>query len=500
MSRTETTRPPTTAPAARPAPHRPETDVPVVHRRRRVAVVSALLGVSTLAAVATASGAAATPVTIHRAYGSDRYVTASLLEDPVRDVAYVVTGENYADGVAAGAVAARAGANLFLTPQGQLTQEVRDVIGYYRKVVVVGSEASVGPDVMTWLQQNTRATLSRVGGADRYATAANLSAASFAPGVRTVVVATGTDYADALSGSAVAGALASPVLLVQPGAVPDAVRRELARLKPQTITVLGGTGAVGAAVEADLRQYTTGAVTRIAGADRYATAVAVSRAFFVGSVSAQVASGTSWPDAIAAGAFAGRRSTPLLLTPQNCVPQAVNQEFERLGVNSLQAVGGDRTYSVAASQRTSCEAPPTTYLDQLAAPTGNAAYTSSHATIRGTFYPRSAAYATFAPTSSSPDLPNAEYRTWTLGGTFSRFTTVAGIADGTTSGLSATLDVYGDEKLLGSYRVAVGQSAAVDLDVRGVVHLKVVTTSSARTGAADDVEARTVYLGDAGVR
>ena len=469
---------------------------PARRRSRRVAVVSALLGLTTLA---TAAGAAATPVTVHRAYGSDRYVTASLLEDPHRDVAYVVTGEGFADGVAAGAVAGRPGANLFLTPRGQLTQEVRDVIGYYREVVVVGSEASVGPDVTTWLQQNTRARLTRVGGADRYATAANLSAASFAPGVRTVVVATGTDYADALAGSAAAASVASPVLLVQPGAVPDSVRAELARLRPQTITVLGGTGAVGAAVQQDLQQYTTGAVTRLAGADRYGTAVAVSRAFFPGAPYAGLASGTSWPDAIAAGAVAGRRSSPLLLTPKDCVPQAVNLEIERLGAGQLQAVGGDRTYSDAAAQRTSCGAAPTTYLDELAAPTGNAAYRSGHVTIGGVFHPRAAAYATYAPTTSSPDLPNAEYRTWVLGVPYSRFTAVAGVADGTTSGLSAVVDVYGDERLLGSYRVAAGRPATVDLDVRGVVALKVVTTSSARTAAPDDLDARTVYLGEAGL-
>lgn len=311
-------------------------------------------------------------------------------------------------------------------------------------------------------------------------------------------MATGTDYADALAGSAAAAAVASPVLLVQPGAIPDSVRAELSRLQPQTVTVLGGTAAVDDAVQRDLQQYTTGAVTRVAGADRYATAVAVSKAFFVTAPTAQLASGSSWADAIAAGAFAGRRSSPLLLTPQDCVPQSVNLEIERLGTSSLQAVGGDRTYSVRASRRTSCEALPTTYLDELTAPTGNAAYTSSHATLGGTFYPRSAAYATFAPTGSAA-LPNGEYRSWVLGGGRSRFTTVAGIADGTTSGLTATVDVYGDERLLGSYRVAAGRPAAVDLDVRGVVNLKLVTTSSARTGAPDDVDARTVYFGDAGV-
>ncbi|WP_432484018.1 cell wall-binding repeat-containing protein [Kineococcus esterisolvens] len=465
---------------------------------RRAGAVAALVGLATVATAATAV-ATPTPVTAHRAYGVDRYATAATLEDPARDVAYVVTGTGFADGVTAGALAGHWGANIFLTPREQLTDDVRAVIGYYRKVVVVGSESAVGPDVVTWLRQNTRAELSRVGGADRYETAAKLSATSFAPGVADVIIATGTEYADALAGSAAAASVSSPVLVVEHGRIPDSVRAELARLQPGRITVLGGENAVSAPVAAELAQYTDGEVRRLAGGDRYETSVAVSRAYFpTGSSWVELASGSAWPDAIAAGASAGRRGSPVLLSPQHCLPQAVNLEIERLRPNSLQAVGGNSSYSEVAAKRTSCGAGEKKYLDEFEQPEGNATHVQSHATIGGVFYPRTAAFSTYVPTSTT-DIRNAEYRVWDIGTGYSRFTAVAGVADAVTSGLTARVEVFGDERLLGSYDVAVGQPATIDVDVRGVRNLKLVTTSSGRTSTGDESD-HVVYFGDSAVR
>ncbi|HEU0236863.1 MAG TPA: cell wall-binding repeat-containing protein, partial [Candidatus Limnocylindrales bacterium] len=54
----------------------------------------------------------------------------------------------------------------------------------------------------------------RYAGSDRYATAAAISAAHYAPGVAVAYVATGANFPDALAGAAVAGNLGGPLLLV----------------------------------------------------------------------------------------------------------------------------------------------------------------------------------------------------------------------------------------------------------------------------------------------
>jgi hypothetical protein len=62
---------------------------------------------------------------------------------------------------------------------------------------------------------------------------------------------------------------------------------------------------------------------RIAGVDRYATAAAVSAsAFSPGVAVAYVATGTSFPDALAGGAAAGLRDAPVLLVARDEVPAA----------------------------------------------------------------------------------------------------------------------------------------------------------------------------------
>jgi hypothetical protein len=73
---------------------------------------------------------------------------------------------------------------------------------------------------------------------------------SFDPGVDTVFLATGLEFADALSGGAAAGALDSALLLVQRDCVPEAVNREIDRLDPQRVVVLGGNAALSDAVVA----------------------------------------------------------------------------------------------------------------------------------------------------------------------------------------------------------------------------------------------------------
>jgi putative cell wall-binding protein len=91
----------------------------------------------------------------------------------------------------------------------------------------------------------TSGAVTRIGGADRYITAADLSRASFFPGEPVVFVATGLGFADAL---AAAAALRSPVLLARPTCLPAGVTAELERLNSDNIVVLGGTSAMSDAV------------------------------------------------------------------------------------------------------------------------------------------------------------------------------------------------------------------------------------------------------------
>ena len=119
------------------------------------------------------------------------------------------------------------------------------------------STTTVGPAqvLLTVVQAGT---VSRLFGADRYATSAAISKASFAASVPVAYIASGLGFADALSGAPVAGINKGPILLVQTSFIPPSIVTELTRLKPAKIVILGGPGVVDATVATLLGQYTTG--------------------------------------------------------------------------------------------------------------------------------------------------------------------------------------------------------------------------------------------------
>ena len=95
--------------------------------------------------------------------------------------------------------------------------------------------------------------VTRLAGADRYATSAAISASEFDPGVPVAYLASGTNFPDALSGAPLAGLTGGPVLLTAPDTLPEVIADELKRLQPDRIVILGGTSVINPVVDAQLR-------------------------------------------------------------------------------------------------------------------------------------------------------------------------------------------------------------------------------------------------------
>jgi putative cell wall-binding protein len=191
--------------------------------------------------------------------------------------------------------------------------------------------------------------VTRLAGADRYATAAAVSAAGFSPGVAVAYVATGLNFPDALAAGPLAARTGGPILLTTPDHLPAATSAELARLRPAAIVVLGGAGSVSDAVAASLRGYAgSGGVTRLAGADRYATAAAVSASHWPADspVTVFVATGETFADALAAVPYAAALKVPLLLTSPSALSPPTASEFLRLDPTEVIVLGS--TGSIAS--------------------------------------------------------------------------------------------------------------------------------------------------------
>lgn len=280
---------------------------------------------------------------VERQFGQDRFATAARVAfraHPFRgiDTAFVADGTNFPDALSAAAAAGRMAAPVLLTrPTAVPSATQSELTGLApARVLVAGGPGAVSDGVMR------RLGATRLAGPDRFDTAAAVSTLwASAP---TVYLANGMDFPDALAGAAAAGAADAPVLLTRADALPLATASALARLKPARIIALGGAAVVSDAVVAEAVAATGVATSaqRLAGANRYDTAVAVSKAAFrtPGVPVVYIANGTSYADALAGAAAGGERGGPVLLTQQSALPAAVFDEVVRLKPKRIVLLGG----------------------------------------------------------------------------------------------------------------------------------------------------------------
>jgi putative cell wall-binding protein/spore germination protein YaaH len=283
-----------------------------------------------------------------RLAGADRYGTAvavsSNLLQPGAGTVIVANGQGFADALGGTAAAGHLGGSLLLTTPTSLPAGVANELARVgpAKVIVLGGKAAVSDAVLGAIQAKLPgAEVTRIGGADRYATAADLSQAVYPDGATTVFVASGATYPDGLAGGAEAARLGAPLLLSDPSTLSSATRAELQRLAPTNVYLLGGTASLSTAVATAVGAAVPAAtVKRLAGADRYATSVAISGLQDPGVPVVYVAAGTNFPDGLSGAAAAGELGGPLLLTMPGGLPASVAAELARLKPRRVVVLGG----------------------------------------------------------------------------------------------------------------------------------------------------------------
>ncbi|WP_374929464.1 cell wall-binding repeat-containing protein [Kytococcus sedentarius] len=283
---------------------------------------------------------------LQRFAGATRYDTAVALSRAsftTSPTVFLATGENFPDALAAGAVAGAMGAPLLLTRAHKLLDAVADELVRLapQTVVLVGSTTALSAFVESLVRLRTGALVTRVGGSDRYATAAAVADLLTTP-QHEVFVVCGEDFPDATAAAAAAAHCGSPLLLTRRDRVPPATLEALARRNPATVTLVGGPDVVGPAVASTIAQRvrpTT--LQRVTGSNRYATAAAVARHVWPdGSPRALVATGENFPDALAAGPAAALVGAPVLLTRARWTPSATTEALRTHGTVELGIAGG----------------------------------------------------------------------------------------------------------------------------------------------------------------
>jgi alpha-tubulin suppressor-like RCC1 family protein/putative cell wall-binding protein len=195
------------------------------------------------------------------------------------------------------------------------------------------------------LRTASRAPLvERVAGDDRLATAVEVSRHGW-ESADTVVIATSRNFPDALVGGPLAASYSAPILPADASGLSEGVLDEIARLGATRAFIVGGTSVVPSVVEGQLAAagFSLGAITRLAGADRYETAVLVAdhlagRPGYSGRI--VVATGQAFPDAVAVSGFAGFAGMPVLLVAADRVPPSVQRFLGQHAPAETLVVGG----------------------------------------------------------------------------------------------------------------------------------------------------------------
>jgi len=163
--------------------------------------------------------------------------------------AYLATGEGFADALAGGAAAGLEPGPILLVRRDSIPASTAAELARLRpgRIVLLGGTGSISSGVASGVQGFTSGSVTRLAGSDRYQTAALVSSALHRT-ASTVYVVTGELYPDGLTATPPAVDAPGPVLLVRRDSLPSVVATELARLNPDRVVILGGTGAVSAAV------------------------------------------------------------------------------------------------------------------------------------------------------------------------------------------------------------------------------------------------------------
>ena len=304
--------------------------------------------------------------TLSRLAGGTRYQTMGAVVDvgtwKKGGTAIVASGINFPDALAAATLAGNENAPILLTDPDSLSPEVASRLSSLlpAKVYIMGGTSAVSDTVKSQIGKKVGSgcAVTRIAGSTRYGTALKLLEEASGRS-KTLIVATGVNFADALSVSPYAFESGAPIVLSDPGSGLDGDLLDEIHARDFTSSIIvGGTSAVPTKVELQLSDVGILDVARLSGSTRFETSKAIAEyelnhGFkFDGVV---FATGINFPDALAAGALAGKSSSPVLLVGQDSdaavslAKQYYGQVSAAFVVGGTSAVSDDEALSLASA-------------------------------------------------------------------------------------------------------------------------------------------------------
>jgi len=325
---------------------------------KKIAVCTTIAGLCTAligAAVIPASSVEANSTNVIRLAGDTRYDTMSRIiqaEVPgTSEYVVVASGDNFPDALAAAPLAGALKAPIVLTSGNVLSPQAEQQITRLKasKAVIIGGVNAISRATVSRIHGLVGSVPIRISEETRYETSLQIYLQGKARlGVQwssaESIIATGENFADALSVSAYAYAEKAPIFLANPknGFSSETLRAISGNFRHQL--VVGGENAVPELVITQLMYGTSGGVgLRVYGENRYDTSRALADYMYAHNAAVNnsvFATGENFPDALAGGPLAGRSNAMVLLANTPDSPSVQWAHEHSSGVNRVYLLGG----------------------------------------------------------------------------------------------------------------------------------------------------------------
>ena len=306
----------------------------------------------------------ATPVTvpviaktsenIKRLSGLDRIETSIAIAkeqfaDKEPDAVVLTTANGFPDALSGEGLAYKYNASMLLVNKS--VDESKNVLDYItstlskdKNIYILGGAGVVGTDISDYLISQGYKVI-RIAGNDRYETNQQIfDNLNVATGI-SMVLASGNGFADALSISSIAALKGYPVILSEKDNLSTNVIKDITSIQPTNVYIIGGTGALSADIEAQIKNINGNInIVRLGGNDRYETSMKIVDYFNLDTDTISVASGKDFPDALSGALLAARRNSSILLINNTDITKQ-KELLNKHGVKNVIIFGGEGVIS-----------------------------------------------------------------------------------------------------------------------------------------------------------
>ncbi|WP_304341502.1 cell wall-binding repeat-containing protein [Metaclostridioides mangenotii] len=217
---------------------------------------------------------------ITRISGQDRYETAVKIGDEVRNItgnkteSMLVDGTNFPDVITISTLATQKRAPILLTEPKTFNNTTDKTMSEWgiNNVTIGGSYDSVSRDIESSLSVNK---VSRLGGADRYETAKLIATEvrGLTGNKSNMILVDGTNFPDGITINSLASNFKAPIMLTTPNTLSKETADKISEWSIKNVLIGGGYNSVSKNIEDNLGVSNK---ERVAGQDRYETAVKIS--------------------------------------------------------------------------------------------------------------------------------------------------------------------------------------------------------------------------------